>query len=165
MGVAYEIQPCRKRDLISLPWANFVTSSEAFHIWDLQIIYRKTQIPGYLPPFLDGCSRTCHEAGMNQFRDLPVRVGLVRSILESTLVNENVWVGVGSVSLELAWWAWGSGGYLWHHMGPDYRSLLMMKLSNMLMAITYLWNACLLACSRTNSLYHTRSIHTHEKER
>ena len=49
---------------------------------------------------------------MSHFRDLPVGVGLVRSNLEPTLVNEYVWTGVGSVSLEPGWWAWGSGGYL-----------------------------------------------------
>lgn len=35
---------------------------------------------------------------MCQLRDLPVGVGLVRSNLESALVDEYVWVGVGSVS-------------------------------------------------------------------
>ena len=57
----------------------------------------------------------------------------------SALVNECIWVGMGAVfCLEPGWWARGSAGYLWHHMEPDCRSLIIAKLSNMLKAITYL---------------------------
>ena len=113
--------------------------SEPFCLWELQIIYHTTGISGYPSQFLDGCSRTCHEAGVCWFRAFPVETVLVQSSLECALVKECVWVGVGAIScLEPSWWAWGRGGYLWHHMEPDCRGLLMIKLCNMLKAMTYL---------------------------
>lgn len=98
-------------DLISLPLTNFISR-------DFRLFIIKHE---YLAAY--------HSSGwmiwnLSSGWDVPVeRAVCGRNVGEEPFrVRACPWVCLAEVGaifgLETSWWAWGRGGYLWHHVGP-----------------------------------------------